>query len=358
MGTEPNDRLFIKLNLISIIAVYLLILVGGIVRSTGSGMGCPDWPKCFGNYVPPTSVNGLPENYKEIYSNKRHEKNLRVASMMRGLGFERLANKITTDDSIRVEQTFNPVKTWIEYINRLLGVLVGFFILASFIRSFSFRKNHKKVFILSLMALLLVIFQGWIGSIVVSTNLLPGMITFHMLLAIGLIALLLSISFKVNVAKEKLEIKRENNAVKSILVACILLFLTQIILGTQVREAIDSIASSLGEAERVNWIDNLGITFYMHRTYSLIILALHLLLVVKLFRGYNLVGRLSRYTVMLVLLITAEIVTGAVLAYFSLPFLMQPIHLFLALIIFGIQYYLLLVLAESTHSKIELSDAR
>ena len=321
-------------------------------------MGCPDWPKCFGNYVPPTSVDGLPENYKEIYSNKRHEKNLRVASMMRGLGFERLADKITTDDSIRVEQTFNPVKTWIEYINRLLGVLVGFFILASFIRSFSLRKNNKKVFILSLMALLLVIFQGWIGSIVVSTNLLPGMITFHMLLAIGLIALLLFVNFSMNVDKEKLEIKRENNAVKSILIACIVLFLTQIILGTQVREAIDSIASKLGETQRVNWIDNLGITFYMHRTYSLIILGLHILLVVKLFRGYNLVGKLSRYTVMLVLLITSEIITGAILAYFALPFLVQPIHLFLALIIFGVQYYMLLILAESTHSKIELSDAK
>ena len=328
------------------------------MRSTGSGMGCPDWPKCFGNYIPPTSVDGLPENYKEIYSDKRHEKNLRVASMMRGLGFEALAYKITNDDSIRVEETFNPVKTWIEYINRLLGVFVGFLLLASFVRSFSFRSTNKKVFILSLIALLLVIFQGWIGSIVVSTNLLPGIITFHMLLAIGLIALLLSIHFEMDVNKQKLKVKRENNAVKSILIACIVLFLTQIVLGTQVREAIDSIASRLGEVERMNWIDNLGITFYIHRTYSLIILGLHLMLIVKLFRSYNLVGRLSRYTVLLVALITAEIATGVVMAYFALPFLVQPVHLFLALIIFGIQYYMLLVLADSTHSKMELSNAK
>ena len=88
---------------------------------------------------------------------------------------------------------------------------------------------------LSLLGLLLVIFQGWIGSIVVSTNLLPGMITFHMLLAIGLIALLLNIRFKMTMDREKLEIKKENNSVKSILVACIILLLTQIVLGTQVR---------------------------------------------------------------------------------------------------------------------------
>ena len=148
MTIKPDNRLFINLNLISIISVYLLILVGGIVRSTGSGMGCPDWPKCFGNYIPPTSVDALPENYKEIYSEKRHQKNLRVASMIRGLGLDGFAFKITNGDSIRVEQSFNPIKTWIEYINRIIGVLVGFFILLSFVKSFSLRKSYTKIFVL------------------------------------------------------------------------------------------------------------------------------------------------------------------------------------------------------------------
>ena len=104
---KVTKRAFRKLNIYTIIAVYFLILVGGIVRSTGSGMGCPDWPKCFGSYVPPTSVDQLPSDYQAHYLKLRIAKNNRIAKMISGFGFSSLADEISNDPSILVEADFN-----------------------------------------------------------------------------------------------------------------------------------------------------------------------------------------------------------------------------------------------------------
>ncbi|NJM26795.1 MAG: hypothetical protein HC859_16295, partial [Bacteroidia bacterium] len=183
-------RSYYRLALSTLIAVFVLILVGGVVRSTGSGMGCPDWPKCFGSWVPPTNVSQLPGNYKEIYAEYRHKKNMKFARYLRVLGMSNTADQLMADESILVEADFNSTKTWIEYVNRLVGVVIGFLIFLVAIFSFRYRKHDPRLTILSVATFVLVGFQGWIGSVVVSTNLTPWTITVHMFLALVIVALL------------------------------------------------------------------------------------------------------------------------------------------------------------------------
>ena len=269
---------FGKLAVITIAAVYLLILVGGIVRSTGSGMGCPDWPKCFGSWVPPTSADQLPSGYKEVYAEKRAKKNDRLASMLEWVGAKETAYQLRHDEAILQEADFNVVKTWIEYVNRLVGVSIGLLIMATVGVSFLFRKEKARVFYASLAAFVLVIFQGWLGSVVVSTNLLPWMVTIHMLPALVIVALLIYAAFR-SQRREPNQISQERRGqLQWLLIALLLLSVVQVVIGTQVREAVDEAALANNYTNREAWVDDLGIFFYVHRSYSIILLGLHLLL--------------------------------------------------------------------------------
>src|SRR6187431_267356 len=107
---------FQRLIILSIIGTYLVILAGAVVRGTGSGLGCPDWPRCFGQWIPPMDTSELPANYKEVY---------------------KIAGKTIAD--------FDPFKTWTEYLNRLLGALLGVTLIALFIKSFKFREEESNL---------------------------------------------------------------------------------------------------------------------------------------------------------------------------------------------------------------------
>lgn len=345
---------FRRISLISVIAVYFLILVGGIVRSTGSGMGCPDWPKCFGSWVPPTSVNQLPSNYQEIYSSKRIEKNNRFVAQLDKLGFKEKAHQIKNDKSILVEQEFNPVKTWIEYINRLIGAVIGILIFLTVIRSLPLWPFDKSIVVLSVLNLLLVLFQAWIGSIVVSTNLLPWMITLHMMLALVIVCLLLYIHFRsFRLIQSVKSTTDKPSSLFGILLVGFLLMLVQIVFGTQVREEMDTVAFEFGNLLRGEWIGHLGLVFLIHRSYSVALLVVHILFFYKVYKYTLRHVTIFKWSQALVVVIFLEILTGVGMAYFGVPAFLQPLHLLLGTLIIGIQFVILLQLNSQRNINLE-----
>ncbi|MEL6538784.1 MAG: COX15/CtaA family protein [Bacteroidota bacterium] len=343
-------RTFRTLSFVTVVAVYLLILVGGIVRSTGSGMGCPDWPKCFGSWVPPTSEDQLPDDYQEQYVSKRLAKNARLTGYFQSLGFTELAHRIANDPNIQEEQPFNAVKTWIEYVNRLVGVIIGLLILATLISSLKYWRHKRRIVWFSLAAFVLTGIQGWIGSIVVSTNLLHGMINVHLFLAIIIVILLIYAMYLARERKPSQISSRSKSVINWLVAISIVGMMLQIVFGVEVRALVDQAADILGPAQRGRWIASLPNIFKVHRTYSLLILALHGALVYVLLKHKLDSVRVWKTGVWLAVITGVEILTGAIMAYFAIPSFMQPVHLLFATLIMGVQFYVLLLVNTKEHA--------
>lgn len=319
---------FIKLNWWSLIFIFLVTVAGSFVRITGSGMGCPDWPRCFGQVVPPTDINQLPPDYKEVYSAKRAQKIERFSKVLKALGFPSEAKKILEDKSLLIEQDFNASKTWTEYINRLFGVMAGFGVLFVFIGIW-WKYRTSRLLFLSTLNLLLLIVQAWFGSIVVATNLVPWTITVHMFMALMIIFLQLAILLQVSHTQRiKLQV---SPAIRWIVIVSFIITFVQMFLGTQVREHIDQL--TLQGHGRDSWTQLLGLPFYIHRTFSWLVMLMLFILVWLNFKGpkYRII-----YTAFIVLAI--ELLSGVLLVYADMPGLVQTSHLIFATIILSVLF--------------------
>lgn len=348
-----SEKRFIRLNLITLVVTLLLILAGGIVRSTGSGMGCPDWPKCFDQYVPPTHASQLPADYKEKYVAERVAKNERFAKTLEKMGKGHLADSIRHDESILQPETFNVAKTWTEYLNRLMGAITGFLLLGLTVFSFTYKGKANRIVILSVSNLILVGFQAWLGSIVVSTNLMPWVVTVHMLLALVILGILVyTYDYAIQLHKETSVIMGQLVWLKVLVFVSIVLSIMQIVLGTEVREAIDAISKQMMYNGRHSWVSKVGDTFTYHRDLAILVLILNIIIykIVKdKFNGKETALRVGN-SIGIVLII--QIVTGLILSNFALPPYAQAMHILFSTLLFSLQYYLyLLVYRTSTYNQ-------
>ena len=315
---------FQKVAWTTIVAVYILILVGASVRASGSGMGCPDWPTCFGQWIPPTSESALPRNYQEVYAD---------------LGY--------------AETRFNVVKTWTEYLNRLLGVSIGVLIFFTSVCAFAIRGYNPKIFYAAGLAFLLVGFQGWLGSKVVSSNLMPGLITVHMLVALTIVGTLIYA-----LAQSRRDfmlgqpIAQIDPMFERWLYIVIVLTVVQVAMGTQVREMTDFISLEQGEGARSQWIDAMPWFFYVHRSFSAVLLFCNLWLTYLLASSLGRSHSLVRMAIAMVVIIFGSVISGATLGHLGMPAFIQPTHLLSASLLFGIQFLIWISYRQSRNSNV------
>ena len=312
-----------RFNWATLIMIYLVIIAGSIVRITESGMGCPDWPKCFDQYIPPTDISELPENYQYYYSSVREKKIKKFTSFLKSIGLEEKAILIESDKSLLYEQPFNVWNTWLEYINRLIGALAGLFIFGGFILALKQKKDKILKSLLAFGLILLTFFQAWWGSMVVATNIVPWVLTVHMVIAALMITWqILIISFW---NRSTISIPK---SLKLIALFGTLFFLFQIIVGTQVRQIVDHWLESSSR----NYLLLEKFQFFIsHRTIALFIVLFSLFL--GLYAYVKKIKILEIYIFLFCVLL--EGLVGKILADFNLPYILQPIHLLLAMISFG-----------------------
>ena len=326
-----------KIAKTSLVLVYLVIIAGAVVRMTGSGMGCPDWPKCFGHYIPPTNESELQWQPDQDY--KKGQVIILNESLQVAKEDFASADKLepahwelyTKHDYAK----FNPWHTWIEFINRLFGALAGLGTLILAIASFGYWKKKKRITIISWLVVFAMGFQGWLGATVVYSVLDPIKITIHMVMALVIVAMLLYLIFS---SKESREIYKYDSRTFGFLIVVFGLTLIQIVLGTQVRQFVDEQVAQVGENAKNLWLHNPTISFYIHRSFSILVTLFNLYLA---YRIYKLNLGLSKINWVLMILLV-EVITGMAMFYWDFPFMSQTMHLVLAALLFGIQFYLVL----------------
>jgi cytochrome c oxidase assembly protein subunit 15 len=284
---------FQRLAIWTTATTYLLILVGGLVRASGAGLGCPDWPRCFGSWVPPASAADLPPQF---------------------------------DPS-----QFNQVLMWTEYLNRLLGVTVGFLILATTISAWRHHRREPRILWTTVAALLLTGFQGWLGGRVVAHELAAWIVTVHLIVALVIVQMLLYVT----VTATAPQAPQEPQAPRAPMLAVgtlILLTLVQIAFGTQVRGAVDAALDS-GVA-RDAAVGTVGRLDFIHRdlAFAVLMAAAGLTLWLLSRRAPPVVLRWSFVALGLAVL---QVALGIVMAYGSLLPSAQVGHLTVASLFLG-----------------------
>jgi heme a synthase len=285
---------FQRLAIAATAITYLLIAVGGLVRASGAGLGCPDWPRCFGSWIPPASAAALPPEFDPAQ--------------------------------------FNPTLMWTEYLNRLLGVVVGFAILAATVSAWRHHRQQPRILWPVVAAVLLTGFQGWLGGRVVAHELAAWIVTVHMLVALVIVALLLIAVLESMTPAAAPPPPRSRRRLGWWVCGVIALSLVQVGVGTQVRERVDAALELVPRGEALAAVGPLDLT---HRELAAVTALAIVALWALVWTRYPGDAALGRAATMTLTCTAAQVAAGLVLTGAALPPAAQVVHLTLASLMLG-----------------------
>lgn len=311
--TQVAMKSFRRLTFFAVIATYLLIFIGGLVRVSGAGLGCPDWPRCFGRWIPPLSPHDLPADI---------------------------------DPS-----QFNFTLAWIEYFNRLCGVTVGFLILAVAIVALVRYRREPGILWPSLAAALLTAYQGWQGGRVVASELQSLLVSAHLLISFLIVSLLIYVGWRSYVLANNLA-GTPTAALPRFRLWVFLLWLgglAQILLGTLVRSGIEQISGQYPLLSDLEWLSRVGAPYDLHMISGSLLAIAAIIVGPAILRLVARPAPLLRQTVWaLLLLMIAQILIGFILVALGLTPVLQLFHLWIAGLFIGLVLLLYLNLGYPT----------
>ena len=327
-----------RLAWIALVSLILLVLAGATVRVTGAGLGCPDWPTCWGCVIPPTSVDQIDVENLDLAKFKRQAKR-------RGIDPE----SITSDT---VLDSFDPVHTWIEFGNRLTSMPLGISTLLLAISSFWARKHKWWIIGLAWFALLDVLFNAYMGAVVVASGLQPGIITLHMALAFLLISVLVTLVFLTR--NQQVTQSLSSNSRQRLLIVSVVFFgclFCEGLLGSQLREKTDELGKNVDDIPRSEWIEQIEPTmiYKVHRSFSW-----SLLITAALIFYWSTAAKQKFLEPKVILvLVLAMMMMGLILGHIAVFEVVQVLHVGTTAVMLGVTWHWILVLCSigKSHTK-------
>lgn len=293
MTAEQSHLLRFRRVALGVFGLFFLVIAAGVtVRVLGAGMGCPDWPTCYGQLIPPTHESQLPPDYRERYA---------VAG--------------------RPAEPFDPRKTWAEYLNRMVSVLAGIGVVAMVGYALVYLRGRPDILRWVIAVPVLLLIQALLGWRVVATYLAEHMITLHMLFSLLLTIAVLLAWANTFLLRER-PLPAEWRVYELLGWGSWLLLLVQVLLGASVRavvsrEGVDSLSDQ--------------IVFLIHRSFSWFVLGGWAYYQWRLFREPVRQPFARRWALWTLFALVVQVFSGAAMAYLAFSPILQVLHLVVAL---------------------------